>query len=722
MATIDSLTPKPTPLATDTIELNDGLKAELGSLPVSTPQTTAINSAVATHAALTSTHGSTALATPSRIAERDSDGAVAFAGLDLDTTTIAGAFKAGRARWNDTVKCWEIDLEAGTTLQVGQENLRRVRNSTGSTLLNGAAVYINGATGNLPTIALAQANSLTISSRTIGLVTTDPSIANNGNGFVCISGTVNGLNTSAFIDGDVLYLRDDVAGGLSTTAPTADGSAVVVVGIVVRAHGTLGAILVRTQYLGSVTGYGVVNSASKSAARTAISAAAAAIGDDDTLRGYQNFACWGDSLTANTGGISYPRQLQAGSLFVAYEGGVGGETSTQIRTRFLAATDKLDQNIVIWAGRNNYAAPTTVKADIAAMVAAIPHQRYLILSIPNSTAEVSGSGTYNSIIALNNDLEALYGAHYFDIREYLVTNGLSDAGITPTGTDTTDIANDCPPTSLRSDALHWNTAGGGVIASKVLSVFVDQIAPLADANAVTLRDIYALFGSRPQLTQGNPLQLPVISTDPSAPGSGVLVYSQAEKQISFRDTAQVLRLDLSGLGGSRTVTAFDGNGTMMLRGASVNRASAEELLQQFNTATSGRISQQYGETSASALTLQWRGSTAGDSGGLFKQAAGHVYASGAGGLNVFASGNGPVRIGAGNSGNFTLQYVFSSSRFASILPIGLPAYTVSTLPTGSVGDLAYVTDATAPTYLGTLTGGGSVRCPVFYNGTAWVSH
>ncbi|MDA6072835.1 hypothetical protein NJT12_24765, partial [Flavobacterium sp. AC] len=54
--------------------------------------------------------------------------------------------------------------------------------------------------------------------------------------------------------------------------------------------------------------------------------------------------------------------------------------------------------------------------------------------------------------------------------------------------------------------------------------------------------------------------------------------------------------------------------------------------------------------------------------------------------------------------------------------IKLKSYTVSTLPDGTIGDQAYVTDATAPTYLGILTGGGSVVCPVFYNGTTWVSH
>lgn len=52
----------------------------------------------------------------------------------------------------------------------------------------------------------------------------------------------------------------------------------------------------------------------------------------------------------------------------------------------------------------------------------------------------------------------------------------------------------------------------------------------------------------------------------------------------------------------------------------------------------------------------------------------------------------------------------------------LQSYTVATLPASpSDGDRAYVTDATAPTYLGTLTGGGAVVCPVFYNGTDWIS-
>lgn len=52
--------------------------------------------------------------------------------------------------------------------------------------------------------------------------------------------------------------------------------------------------------------------------------------------------------------------------------------------------------------------------------------------------------------------------------------------------------------------------------------------------------------------------------------------------------------------------------------------------------------------------------------------------------------------------------------------VNLMNYTVATLPTGVRGDTAYVTDAVACTFMGALTGGAAVVCPVFYNGAAWL--
>ena len=54
--------------------------------------------------------------------------------------------------------------------------------------------------------------------------------------------------------------------------------------------------------------------------------------------------------------------------------------------------------------------------------------------------------------------------------------------------------------------------------------------------------------------------------------------------------------------------------------------------------------------------------------------------------------------------------------------IRVKCYTVATLPSGTQGDTACVTDADSPTYLGALTGSGATVAPVFYNGSAWVSH
>ena len=53
----------------------------------------------------------------------------------------------------------------------------------------------------------------------------------------------------------------------------------------------------------------------------------------------------------------------------------------------------------------------------------------------------------------------------------------------------------------------------------------------------------------------------------------------------------------------------------------------------------------------------------------------------------------------------------------------LAAYTVATLPAAAtVGRIAYVTDALAPTYNAVIVGGGAVLTLVFDNGTNWTAH
>tara|TARA_R110002153_G_scaffold52513_2_gene147192 strand:+ start:206 stop:1432 length:1227 start_codon:yes stop_codon:yes gene_type:complete len=73
------------------------------------------------------------------------------------------------------------------------------------------------------------------------------------------------------------------------------------------------------------------------------------------------------------------------------------------------------------------------------------------------------------------------------------------------------------------------------------------------------------------------------------------------------------------------------------------------------------------------------------------------------------------------TGTVTLDGVVTVPKdVTGTVALELKGYTVSTLPTGAVGDRAYVTDASVLTFLTSVTGGGTIISPVFHNGTTWV--
>jgi len=92
-------------------------------------------------------------------------------------------------------------------------------------------------------------------------------------------------------------------------------------------------------------------------------------------------------------------------------------------------------------------------------------------------------------------------------------------------------------------------------------------------------------------------------------------------------------------------------------------------------------------------------------------------------LQPAATGSAPTFAANGTDANIDLALTpKGTGNVVATAPIKAQGYTVATLPTaGTIGRIAYVTDALAPTYLGVLTGGGAIKTPVFDNGTAWVS-
>jgi hypothetical protein len=128
--------------------------------------------------------------------------------------------------------------DSNISLQVGQEEWVRVKNVSGSTIPNGAAIYFNGTSAGLPTIALAKADA---GATTVGMGLTTESIANNAIGYVTSIGVVHGLDTSTFTAGVAVYISATTAGGLTQTAPTAPNYRYRV-GIVTVSDATVGAI------------------------------------------------------------------------------------------------------------------------------------------------------------------------------------------------------------------------------------------------------------------------------------------------------------------------------------------------------------------------------------------------------------------------------------------------------------------------------------------------
>jgi predicted heme/steroid binding protein len=122
--------------------------------------------------------------------------------------------------------------------------VRLVRNNTGATLTKGTVIYISGATGNNPIVSKAIATGDATSAQTFGLC--QANIANNATGYVVVMGDLIGLDTSAFTEGQQVYLSGTVAGTFTATKQYAPAH-LVYVGVVTRSHVSLGQIEVRIQ-------------------------------------------------------------------------------------------------------------------------------------------------------------------------------------------------------------------------------------------------------------------------------------------------------------------------------------------------------------------------------------------------------------------------------------------------------------------------------------------
>lgn len=126
---------------------------------------------------------------------------------------------------------------------IGQQMFAYVKNDEAVTITKGQAVYLFGASGNKATVKLALNTSDATSATSLGLAAED--IASGQNGLVITQGVLDGIDTSAYSPGNILYVGA-TAGSWTSVKPYAPAH-LVYIGVVEKSNAGNGQIYVRMQ-------------------------------------------------------------------------------------------------------------------------------------------------------------------------------------------------------------------------------------------------------------------------------------------------------------------------------------------------------------------------------------------------------------------------------------------------------------------------------------------
>ncbi len=171
--------------------------------------------------------------------------------IQFNTDMVAPPHVEGRLYYDAVERTLNYYTDiVGTTVNLGQESLVKVLNKSGATIPDGTVVYLSGVQGQRATIEKAIATDGPQVHKTIGVTTSQ--ILNNATGYVTVFGVVRGLNTSAFLDGDALWVSPSTAGELTNVRPVAPTHAVFV-GYVLSSHVTQGMLLVNVEIGNNIT-------------------------------------------------------------------------------------------------------------------------------------------------------------------------------------------------------------------------------------------------------------------------------------------------------------------------------------------------------------------------------------------------------------------------------------------------------------------------------------
>lgn len=161
--------------------------------------------------------------------------------VDFNPSASAPAWAEGRVFYDATNKTLALyNNESDVTLQIGQEEWIRVYNNYIDVIENGEAVFIEGSYNGVPAVNLADASN-SAAYHAVGVATHQ--IVFGGYGYVTTAGIVRGLDTSAFANGEDIYLSATTPGAFTNVDPSYPNFPVSI-GTVIISDASEGSILV----------------------------------------------------------------------------------------------------------------------------------------------------------------------------------------------------------------------------------------------------------------------------------------------------------------------------------------------------------------------------------------------------------------------------------------------------------------------------------------------
>ena len=179
--------------------------------------------------------------------------------------------------------------------------------------------------------------------------------------------------------------------------------------------------------------------------------------------GPPDVAMWGDSMTeayAQRMGSQFPSGRQL------FNGGIIGQTSSQIRSRFMADSLRRSWITVIWAGHNDWLYQGSLQniRDMVDALVSSGNERFIVLTnAPWANSQYHMGVDRAQVEQFNSAIVAAFPGKSLDI------NAALRDGSTGSAEDNADLAAGLTPRSLRwpNDPIHLNERGQDIVGAAV---------------------------------------------------------------------------------------------------------------------------------------------------------------------------------------------------------------------------------------------------------------